>query len=256
MDASWIDARKLSARSLWRVAIARKCLSLLKKRSTRLRGERVLGGVERRRRWSRDEKMRILAESLDPGATAAEVARRNDVAPSFLFAWRRQVRLPAASTTMVPVTITEPSGPVASGPMKPRRTRDPAKERGLIEIDLGGGRRVRVDAGVDAEALARVLDVLQGLRRPVPAGPGDAEAGPARWSSVRSLRGRRGDLIKVIWHDGQGMCLFSKRLERGRFLWPSMADGTVTISSAQLGYLLDGIDLRAPQKTWRPHAAG
>ena len=68
------------------------------------------------------------------------------------------------------------------------------------------------------------------------------------------FRGRRGDLIKVIWHDGQGMCLFSKRLERGRFLWPSMADGTVTISSAQLGYLLDGIDWRAPQKTWRPHA--
>ena len=56
------------------------------------------------------------------------------------------------------------------------------------------------------------------------------------------FRGRRGDLIKVIWHDGQGMCLFSKRLERGRFLWPSVADGTVTISSAQLGYLLDGID--------------
>lgn len=54
------------------------------------------------------------------------------------------------------------------------------------------------------------------------------------------FRGRRGDLIKVVWHDGQGMCLFSKRLERGRFLWPSVADGTVTISSAQLGYLLDG----------------
>ena len=53
------------------------------------------------------------------------------------------------------------------------------------------------------------------------------------------FRGRRGDLIKVIWHDGQGMCLFSKRLERGRFLWPSVADGTVTISPAQLGYLLD-----------------
>ena len=49
----------------------------------------VLGGVERRRRWSRDEKMRILAESLEPGAKVAEVARRNDVAPSVLFAWRR-----------------------------------------------------------------------------------------------------------------------------------------------------------------------
>ena len=43
------------------------------------------------------------------------------------------------------------------------------------------------------------------------------------------FRGRRGDLIKCLWHDGQGLCLFAKRLERGRFLWPSSADGTVTI---------------------------
>jgi len=70
------------------------------------------------------------------------------------------------------------------------------------------------------------------------------------------LRGRRGGLIKVLWHDGQGMCLFSKRLERGRFLWPSPADGVVTITPAQLGYLLEGIDWRLPQRTWRPQAAG
>lgn len=48
------------------------------------------------------------------------------------------------------------------------------------------------------------------------------------------FRGRRGDLIKVIWHDGQGACLFTKRLERGRFLWPSVADGVVTILSLPL----------------------
>lgn len=117
----------------------------------------VLNGVERRRRWSRDEKMRILAESLEPGAKVADVARRTDVAPSVLFSWRRQVRLPeAAAPAMVPVVIAEPP-PVAA---KPRRTRGPAKECGLIEIDLGGECRVRVDAGVDAKALARVLDVL------------------------------------------------------------------------------------------------
>ena len=69
------------------------------------------------------------------------------------------------------------------------------------------------------------------------------------------FRGRRGDLIKCLWSDGQGLCLFAKRLERGRFLWPSTADGVVTISTAQLGYLLEGIDWRMPQKTWRPTAA-
>jgi transposase len=57
-------------------------------------------------------------------------------------------------------------------------------------------------------------------------------------------------------HHGQETCLFSKRLERGRFIWPSPADGVVTISWAQLGYLLEGIDWRMPQRTWLPTAAG
>lgn len=74
------------------------------------------------------------------------------------------------------------------------------------------------------------------------------------------FRGRRGDLLKIIWHDGQGACLFCKRLERGRFIWPSRVsgttDGAVSISPAQLGYMLEGIDWRAPQQTWRPQVAG
>jgi transposase len=63
------------------------------------------------------------------------------------------------------------------------------------------------------------------------------------------FRGKQGDLLKVIWHDGQGSCLFTRRLERGRFIWPSPADGSVTISTAQLSYLLSGIDWRNPQET-------
>lgn len=70
------------------------------------------------------------------------------------------------------------------------------------------------------------------------------------------FRGKRGDLVKLLWHDGQGLCLFAKRLERGRFIWPSASGEPVTISSAQLGYLLEGIDWRAPQRTYRPQLAG
>ena len=70
------------------------------------------------------------------------------------------------------------------------------------------------------------------------------------------FRGKRGDLIKVIWWDGQGACLFSKRLERGRFVWPSPADGKISITSAQLAMLLEGIDWRMPQRTWRSLTAG
>lgn len=70
------------------------------------------------------------------------------------------------------------------------------------------------------------------------------------------FRGRRGDLVKVIWWDGQGACLFSKRLERGRFVWPSPADGKLVITAAQLSMLLEGIDWRAPQRTWQPLTTG
>ncbi len=70
------------------------------------------------------------------------------------------------------------------------------------------------------------------------------------------FRGRRGDLIKVIWFDGQGSCLFSKRLEKGRFVWPSAKDGKVALTPAQLAMLLEGIDWRMPRRTWRPLKAG
>jgi len=66
------------------------------------------------------------------------------------------------------------------------------------------------------------------------------------------FRGRRGDLIKVLWYDGDGLCLFAKRLERGRFVWPQAASGTVSLTRAQLSMLLEGIDWRRPERTWVP----
>ena len=73
---------------------------------------------------------------------------------------------------------------------------------------------------------------------------------------VYVFRGKAASLVKVLWHDGVGMSLYMKRLEKGRFIWPTPADGAVAISAAQLGYLLDGIDWRNPRQTWRPQAAG
>lgn len=74
--------------------------------------------------------------------------------------------------------------------------------------------------------------------------------------SLFVFRGKRGDLLKILWWDGQGFCLFSKRLEKGRFLWPVTKDGVVTLTAAQLSMLLEGIDWRAPQRTWQPTVAG
>ena len=69
------------------------------------------------------------------------------------------------------------------------------------------------------------------------------------------FRGRRGDLIKVLWWDGDGLCLFAKRLERGRFIWPRAENGTVCLSRAQLSMLLEGIDWRRPERTSAPRLA-
>ena len=69
------------------------------------------------------------------------------------------------------------------------------------------------------------------------------------------FRGRRGDLIKLLWWDGDGLCLFSKRLERGRFIWPKAESGTVSLTRAQLSMLLEGIDWRQPARTWKPEMA-
>lgn len=69
------------------------------------------------------------------------------------------------------------------------------------------------------------------------------------------FRGRRGHLLKVLWWDGQGLCLFAKRLERGRFLWTKVEDGTVCLSRAQLSMLLEGIDWRHVERTYDPQLA-
>ncbi|SFQ79218.1 IS66 family insertion sequence element accessory protein TnpB [Donghicola eburneus] len=71
------------------------------------------------------------------------------------------------------------------------------------------------------------------------------------------FRGRKGDLIKVLWHDGVSMSLYLKRLEAGKFIWPDSQSGTaVPVSAAQLGYLLEGIDWRNPRWTQRPTKVG
>jgi len=71
------------------------------------------------------------------------------------------------------------------------------------------------------------------------------------------FRSRRGDRIKVLWWDGDGMCLYAKRLEKGHFVWPRAKGGCVSLSNAQLSMLLEGIDWRRPARTFeRPRMAG
>jgi transposase len=134
----------------------------------------VLGRVERRRRFSVEQKLAVLREATAPGASMSAVARRHGLLPAQVYKWRRLAELgvigvPGASElpSFVAVEIAQEvrSLPAAVSAEKPtagagasRRRR--RKKAGLIEIELEGGRRVRVDRDVDAAALERVLDVL------------------------------------------------------------------------------------------------
>ena len=69
------------------------------------------------------------------------------------------------------------------------------------------------------------------------------------------FRGHRGDLLKLLWWSGDGMNLYAKRLERGRFVWPQATSGTVHLTAAQLSMLLEGIDWRRPIRTAQPQCA-
>ena len=125
--------------------------------------------AEARRRWSETEKQAIVAEAAAPGANISAVARRHGIKPSLLFRWRRIARKAQASApegAFIPIALALP--PAEATPTTADATQCPPAfevERGSagdnrIEIALGNGRLVRVDADVDASALKRILDVV------------------------------------------------------------------------------------------------
>jgi transposase len=109
----------------------------------------VISGVGRRRRYSDEEKQRLVAEAFQPGVVVVDYARQQGLCPSLLHRWRRQAHRPPATempsrATFVPVTLVAEE--TASEPVKA----GPGGRSGVIEIDLGGGRCVRVDRDVDS----------------------------------------------------------------------------------------------------------
>ena len=128
---------------------------------------RGLGRVGTAAALSQDDKARIVEETLVPGAKITDVARRNGVAASVVFTWRRQARTvekvgPCFAPVQIAAAVTRSAEEAKPLSKDDRRLQPmPAARNGLIEIDLGNRRRIRVDAQVDPEALARVLDVLE-----------------------------------------------------------------------------------------------
>jgi len=131
---------------------------------------------------------------------------------------------------------------------RPGRALDP--ERVYCSRQLGEGNVERRQA-----VGTRQRKHAQGFRQSGGAGANGARAGSVLRPCVLLSR-PRGDLVKLLWWDGDGLCLFAKRLERGRFVWPRAEEGVAVLSRAQLSMLLEGIDWRMPQRTWRPELAG
>ena len=119
-----------------------------------------------RRRWTLEEKQRIVAESYGGPRLVSVTARRNGLSTSQLFTWRRLARNGRLSgdavPALVPVEITSTAAPALTcAPQPPSSPPAQRARAGIIEIELGGGCRVRVDREVDAEALQRVLELLR-----------------------------------------------------------------------------------------------
>ncbi len=129
----------------------------------------IITGRERRRRWSTAEKLRLVAETHEPGTRIGAVAARHGVCESLLFTWRRQVRegvLTAAEMPMFTPVDMIGAAPTAAQVPPPPAARPfpsvrPAAPSGLIEIELGNGRQVRVGSDVNLAALRRVLAALR-----------------------------------------------------------------------------------------------
>ena len=212
-----------------------------------------------------------MAETLEPGASVSIVARRHDVNANQLFKWRREMapeQPPAAEQSVTMLPVADRAGRERASPASAAQRHD-RDHLGLRGAGVRSRRGVARDAAAGDRAVA-MIGLPAGTRVWLAAGATDMRKGfdslAAQAQSVLGqdpfsghvfcFRGRRGDLIKLLWWDGDGLCLFAKRLERGRFVWPRADEGVAVLTRAQLSMLLEGIDWRMPRRTWRPELAG
>jgi transposase len=117
----------------------------------------VITSVERRRRWSRGEKERLVAAAMEPGAVASAVAREAGIHASQLYRWRQELCSPARAATGFAAVTIAPAPSVAASPA--------IVAQGLIEIELASGARIRISGAVDAATVSAAIAALTGKRR-------------------------------------------------------------------------------------------
>lgn len=141
-------------------------LDLTLEPSRPVRRVEIINGLGGRRRWSVDDKARIVEETLVPGAVVSEIARRHGLTPQQLFGWRCAARRSseadegAGPPSFVPAVVEEPTPEAVAKQSKPRRTGRAGEATGIIEMEIGGV-TVRVGRGAEAKAVAAVIRALK-----------------------------------------------------------------------------------------------
>ena len=227
-------------------------------------------------------KRALVEQSLLPGVSVSRLAREHGVNANQIFNWRKIYQAgglgSVQDTTLLPIQVHDAQGPAHGTPVRqpPKvsvRQSSPNDSHIVVEHQ---GRRVCIEGQPDPSSArpgagggAAMIAPPSGTRIWLAAGVTDMRRGMNGLAALVQVqlgrepfsgqlfvfRGRRGDLIKVLWSSGDGLCLFAKRLERGRFIWPQATDGAVHLSAAQLSMLLEGIDWRHPVRTAQPELA-
>ena len=221
---------------------------------------RLMTGPERRRRWSEDQRLALVEAAFAPGSSVAEVARQADICTSLIYRWRQSLMKEPGSVVVLIRHAADGERVGRAGAGRGVRGRPAGVDQrrragrvgrrraaGVAMIALPSGVRVWLATGhtdMRRGMPGLALLVQEHLKR-------DPHGG-----DLFVFRGRAGGLIKILWHDGLGLSLYAKRLDRGRFIWPQTQGEPVALSASQLGYMLDAIDWRNPQHTWRPTSAG
>jgi transposase len=219
------------------------------------------GATRRRRTYARQFKSEVVAQCLVAGASVSAIALSHGINANVIRKW-----LPRhGSKAMLPVTV-ESAATVATARAATHATRGPGRRNrvpasrlrssGVAQHRANPGRpsMIGLPAGMRVWLAAGMTDMRKGF---------DGLAALAQTALTQDpfsghvfvFRGKRGDIIKLLWWDGQGLCLFAKRLEKGRFVWPNADSGAVSLTPAQLSMLLEGIDWRMPARTWQPQRA-
>lgn len=228
-----------------------------------------------RRKYSIAEKRAMVEETHQRGASVPEVAQRHDVNANLLSVWRRLYRggllkdeEPGTSAALLPVKVATPTLLPTERASVPKHAK---KDAAYIEVAFAGGSRLRIHTAIDRQPRAdfAMIELPAGVKVWLAAGATDMRKGvdglaalvqtqlaeDAFSGQLFVFRGRAGDRVKILWWSGDGLCLFAKRLERGRFVWPHATHGAVSLSSAQLSMLLESIDWRRVERSFEPQLA-